>query len=54
MKEFISECLDSYAMTLVIVFWLPLMIITIPIALVAVVLKTAFQVVSEMFGVQDE
>jgi hypothetical protein len=54
MKEFISECLDTYAMGMVIIFWIPLMIICIPIAFVAVVLKTAYEVVSEMFGIQDE
>jgi hypothetical protein len=54
MKEFISDCLDHYAMAMVIVFWIPLMLIALPIALVAVILKTAYQVISEMFGVQDE
>jgi hypothetical protein len=54
MKEFIGDCLDHYAMLIVILFWIPLMIITLPIAMVAVCLKTAYEVMSEMFGVEDE
>ena len=54
MREFISECLDHYAMAMVMLFWIPLMIITIPIALVAVCMKTAYQVISEMFGVVED
>jgi hypothetical protein len=54
MKKFIGDCFDHYAMLIVIVFWIPLMIITLPIAMVAVCLKTAYAVMSEMFGVEDE
>jgi hypothetical protein len=54
MKDFIGNCFDHYAMLIVVVFWIPLMIITLPIAMVAVCLKTAYAVISDMFGVEDE
>jgi hypothetical protein len=54
MKDFVGNCFDYYAMLIVVVFWIPLMIITLPLAMVAVCLKTAFEVMSEMFGVEDE
>jgi hypothetical protein len=54
MKNFIGNCFDHYAMLIVVVLWIPLMIIALPIAMVAVCLKTAYAVISDMFGVEDE
>jgi hypothetical protein len=54
MKDFIGNCFDHYAMLIVVVFWIPLMIITLPIAMIAVCLKTAYAVISDMFGVENE
>ena len=54
MKDFIGNCFDHYATLIVTVLWIPLMIITLPIAMVAVCLKTAYAVISDMFGVEDE
>jgi hypothetical protein len=54
MKEFIGNCFDHYAMLIVVVLWIPLMIIALPIAMVAVCMKTAYEVISDMFGVEDE
>jgi hypothetical protein len=54
MKEFIGNCFDHYAMLIVVVLWIPLMIIALPIAMVAVCMKTAYAVISDMFGVEDE
>ena len=54
MKNFIGNCFDYYAMLIVVVLWIPLMIIALPIAMVAVCLKTAYAVMSDMFGVEDE
>jgi hypothetical protein len=54
MKDFIGNCFDHYSMLIVVVLWIPLMIIALPIAMVAVCLKTAYAVISDMFGVEDE
>jgi hypothetical protein len=54
MKNFISNFFDHYSMLIVTVLCIPLMIITLPIAMVAVCLKTAYAVISDMFGVEDE
>jgi len=54
MKDFVGNCFDHYAMLIVVVLWIPLMIITLPLAMVAVCLKTAYEVMSKMFGVEDE
>ncbi len=54
MKDFIGNFFDHYATLIVTVLWIPLMIITLPIAMAAVCLKTAYAVISDMFGVEDE
>jgi hypothetical protein len=54
MKDFIGKCFDYYAMLIVVVCWIPLMIIALPVAMVAVCLQTAYEVMSDMFGVEDE
>lgn len=54
MREFISELIDTYATAIVIIFWIPLMFFAIPLAFIALVIKVAYEVVSEMFGRQDE
>lgn len=54
MKDFIGNCFDHYAVVIVMALWIPLMVIALPLAMVAVCLKTSYEVISEMFGVEDE
>ena len=49
MKDFISDCFDNYAFTIVWLFWIPVMIICLPIALVAVIMKFAYAAMNEIF-----
>lgn len=54
MKGFLSDCLDYYANFLVQVLFLPLMIVTIPIAMIAVCLTVSYRVIDSMFETNDE
>lgn len=54
MKDFLNDCLTYYAMATAFIFWLPLMIIAIPLAFVAVCIKISYQVMSEMFEVVED
>ena len=49
MRDFINECFDHYSFILVSLFWIPVMFICLPVALIAVCMKLAFKAVSEMF-----
>tara|TARA_R110000822_G_scaffold75893_5_gene182574 strand:- start:419 stop:586 length:168 start_codon:yes stop_codon:yes gene_type:complete len=49
MKDFISDCFDNYASTIVRLLWIPVMIICLPIALVAVSMKFAYAAMSDIF-----
>lgn len=54
MKNFLNDCLKHYALMIVFTFWLPLMVITMPIAFVAVCVKIAYEFMYDMFEVGDE
>lgn len=49
MKNFINDCFDYYTFALVLIFWMPIMFICLPIALVAVCMRIAYTAVSESF-----
>ena len=53
MKNFISDCFDNYAFAIVWLLWIPIMIICLPIAFVAVIMKFAYAAMSEIF-VEDK
>ena len=54
MREFLADCLEHYSLMLVMFFWIPIMLITIPIAVVAVCMTTSYQVVASFFGTVDD
>jgi len=54
MKDFINDCFDYYTFALVLILWMPIMFICLPIALVAVCMRLAYEAVSESFVRADD
>ena len=54
MREFLADCLEHYSLIFVMFFWIPMMLITIPIAVCAVCMTTSYQVVASFFGTVDD